>query len=82
MHGRSIPHLMIVGGVALGAALGAMHVMRDMSAPRPALEQVSVASPAPAPAPAPAVKKHSRVRQAIMQASQTDKIALALGGSD
>ncbi|MBA5686916.1 hypothetical protein [Rugamonas apoptosis] len=78
MRGRSVPHLMIVGGVALGAALGAMQVMRDMTAPKPALEPVSVASPAPAPA----VKKHSRVRQAIAQASQTDKIALALGGSD
>ena len=78
MRGRSIPHLMIVGGVALGAALGAMQVMRDMTAPRPALEQVSQA---PA-VPAAVVKKHAKVRQVIAQASQTDKIARALGGSD
>ncbi|HJV03499.1 MAG TPA: hypothetical protein VJ752_23390 [Burkholderiaceae bacterium] len=71
--------MMIVGGVALGAALGAMHVMRDMAAPRPALEQVSAAA---APHKVAAARKPSRVRQVIAQASQTDKIANALGGSD
>lgn len=78
MRGRSFPHLMIVGGVALGAALGAMHVMRDMAAPRPALEPVREARAAPQAEH----KKHSRMQQAIAQASQTDKIARALGGSD
>jgi hypothetical protein len=69
---------MIVGGVALGAALGAMHVMRDMTAPRPALPQVSEAQAAPKVA----ARKHGKVRQVIAQASQTDKITQALGGSD
>ncbi|MBA5635875.1 hypothetical protein H3H37_02275 [Duganella sp. LX20W] len=78
MRGRSVPHWMIVGGVALGAALGAMQVMRDMAAPKPALEQVS-AAPA---APKVAARKHNKVRQVIAQASQTDKITRALGGSD
>lgn len=79
MLGRQLPHLMIVGGLALGAALGAMQVMRDMAAPRPALEQVSEVQPAVRQA---AVKKRAKVRQVIAEASQTDKIARALGGSD
>jgi hypothetical protein len=78
MLGRRLPHLMIVGGVALGAALGAMQVMRDMAAPRPALEQVSAATQVRQAA----VKKRAKVRQVIAEASQTDKIARALGGSD
>ena len=78
MRGRSFPHILIVGGAALGAALGAMHVMRDMAAPQPALAQVS----APPPAHKVAARKPSRLRQVIAQASQTDKIAQALGGSD
>jgi hypothetical protein len=78
MLGRGMVHVMIVGGVALGAALGAMQVMRDMAAPRPALEQVSQAPPVRQAA----LKKRNKIRQVIAEASQTDKIARALGGSD
>ena len=78
MRGRSVPHVLIVGGVALGVALGAMYVMRDMAAPRLALEVASQ----PQVAHQAVVKKRPRLQQAIAQASQTDKIANALGGSD
>ena len=78
MLGRGMAHVMIVGGVALGTALGAMHVMRDMAAPRPALEQVSETQPLRQAV----VKKRAKIRQVIAEASQTDKITRALGGSD